>query len=103
MIEKHGTNYDAMARDHHNDYQLTARQLERKMEKFKKIPKIYERYLTEKAAGKNFLVDFQMDDYDPKYPYFYIEAPVARYMNANAEFENIEKSQNMRIKKLLAF
>lgn len=33
--------------------------------------------------------DFQMDDYDSKYPYFYIEDPVARYMNANAEFENI--------------
>lgn len=35
--------------------------------------------------------DYQIDDYDPKYPYFYIEDPVARYMNANAEFENIEK------------
>lgn len=41
--------------------------------------------------------DFQMDDYDPKYPYFYIEAPVARYMNANAEFENIEKYRMLGI------
>ncbi|CAF1042157.1 unnamed protein product [Rotaria sp. Silwood1] len=62
MIEKHDTNYEAMARDHHNDYQLTARQLERKIEKFKKIPKVYERYLAEKAEGKNFLAEFQMDD-----------------------------------------
>ena len=62
MIEKHGTNYEAMARDHHNDYQLTARQLERKIEKFQKIPKAYERYLAEKAAGRDFLADFQMND-----------------------------------------
>jgi hypothetical protein len=62
MIEKHGENYSAMARDHHNDYQLTAKQLERKVEKFKSIPKAYERYLAEKAEGRNFLVDFQMDD-----------------------------------------
>lgn len=62
MMEKHGTNYEAMARDHRNDYQLTARQLERKVEKFQKIPKVYERYLAEKAAGKDFLADFQMDD-----------------------------------------
>ncbi|CAF1409704.1 unnamed protein product [Adineta steineri] len=62
MIEKHGTNYDAMARDHHNDYQLTARQLERKVEKFQKIPKVYQRYLAEKAEGRNFLAEFQMND-----------------------------------------
>ncbi|CAF1000540.1 unnamed protein product [Adineta ricciae] len=62
MIEKHGTNYEAMARDHHNDYQLTARQLERKIEKFQKIPKAYERYLAEKAAGRDFVADFQMND-----------------------------------------
>lgn len=36
-----------------------------------------------------------MDDYDPKYPYFYIEDPVARYMNANEEFENIEKYRTL--------
>lgn len=62
MIEKHGTNYEAMARDHRNDYQLTARQLERKIEKFRKIPKVYERYLAEKAEGRDFLAEFQMDD-----------------------------------------
>lgn len=62
MIEKHGTNYYAMARDHRNDYQLTPKQLERKMEKFKNIPKVYERYLAEKAEGRNFLADFQMED-----------------------------------------
>lgn len=62
MIEKHGTNYSTMARDHHNDYQLTARQLERKIEKFKKIPKVFDRYLAEKAEGRNFLADFQMDN-----------------------------------------
>jgi hypothetical protein len=61
MIEKHGTNYDAMARDHHNDYQLTPRQLERRIEKFQKIPKVYDRYLAEKAEGRNFLAEFQMD------------------------------------------
>ena len=62
MIEKHGENYSAMARDHRNDYQLTPRQLEKKIEKFRKIPKAYERYLAEKAEGRNFLADFQMDD-----------------------------------------
>ena len=62
MIEKHGSNYEAMARDHHNDYQLTARQLERKVEKFRNVPKAYERYLAEKAAGRNFLAEFNMND-----------------------------------------
>lgn len=62
MIEKHGTNYYKMARDHRNDYQLTPKQLERKIEKFKNVPKAYERYLAEKAEGRNFLSDFQMDD-----------------------------------------
>ena len=41
--------------------------------------------------------DFQMDDYDPKYPYFYIEDPIARYMNTNAEFENIERYSTLDI------
>lgn len=62
MIDKHGDNYEAMARDHHNDYQLTPKQLKKRIENFKKIPKAYEQYLSEKAAGKNFVVQFGMND-----------------------------------------
>ena len=32
------------------------------IEKFKNVPKAYERYLADKAAGKNFLADFAMDN-----------------------------------------
>jgi hypothetical protein len=62
MLEKYGSNYDAMARDHRNDYQRTARQLERQVNKFKNVPKAYARYLAEKEQGKNFLADFAMDN-----------------------------------------
>lgn len=40
-------------------------------------------------------LSIQCISYDPKYPYFYIEDPVERYMSANSKFENIEKYRTL--------
>ncbi|CAF1165817.1 unnamed protein product [Didymodactylos carnosus] len=62
MLEKYGTNYLAMSKDHRNDYQETPKQLERKMKKFMNVKKAYQKYLDEKKAGRDFLSEFGMND-----------------------------------------
>jgi len=49
MIEKHGDDYDRMARDHKNVYQDTPAQIRRKLETFKSIPIQYNAYLRSKG------------------------------------------------------
>ncbi|XP_014216612.1 uncharacterized protein LOC106645288 [Copidosoma floridanum] len=49
MMDKYGDDYEAMARDHRNYYQLTSCQIRRKIEKFKSIPEQYAKYLVEKG------------------------------------------------------
>jgi len=49
MMEKHGEEYDRMARDPKNVYQDTAAQIRRKIETFKSIPIQYNAYLRSKG------------------------------------------------------
>jgi len=49
MMEKHGSDYEAMSFDPLNHYQLTAAQIKRKIELFKTIPPQYNAYLRAKG------------------------------------------------------
>uniref|UniRef100_A0A915J7E5 Nucleolar protein 16 n=1 Tax=Romanomermis culicivorax TaxID=13658 RepID=A0A915J7E5_ROMCU len=53
MLEKHGDNYEAMAKDSKNVHQDTAAQLRRKIETFKGIPVQYNAYLRSKGLLPN--------------------------------------------------
>lgn len=48
MMEKHGENYKAMARDQRNYYQDTPKQIKRKIMTFKGIPGQYQAYVRSK-------------------------------------------------------
>lgn len=49
MMEKYGDNYTAMAKDERNYYQDTPKQIKRKINRLKSIPKMYEMYATKKG------------------------------------------------------
>ncbi|KAL3864483.1 hypothetical protein ACJMK2_006162 [Sinanodonta woodiana] len=49
MMEKYGDDYKAMARDYKNYYQDTPKQIRRKINVFKSIPKQYNAYLQSKG------------------------------------------------------
>lgn len=55
MMEKHGDDFKAMARDSRNYYQDTPKQIKRKINKFKSIPDQYNAYLRSKEAGETQL------------------------------------------------
>ncbi|KAF6021524.1 NOP16 [Bugula neritina] len=44
MMEKYGEDYKAMARDKRNYYQDTPKQIQKKIQKFQKIPDLYDAY-----------------------------------------------------------
>ena len=58
MIEKHGQNYEKMARDHQNHYQETPTQIKKKIQKFKNNKLQFEKYLADKNRGVNFVEMF---------------------------------------------
>ncbi len=58
MIEKYGEDYKKMARDHKNYYQDTPAQLKRRINIFKSMKQAYGKYLSDKAAGEDFLGQF---------------------------------------------
>jgi len=53
MMDKHGENYVAMARDDRNYYQETPKQIQRKINRFKSIPKMYEIYAESKKGEQS--------------------------------------------------
>ena len=55
MIEKYGEDCVKMAKDHKNHYQDTPKQWRRKINQFKNMKYVYQRYLSDKQAGVNFL------------------------------------------------
>ncbi|KAA3682425.1 uncharacterized protein DEA37_0005413 [Paragonimus westermani] len=55
-LELYGDDFQAMTRDPKNVYQLTSKQLERLIDKFKKTPK-YQTYLENKRAGTFNIAD----------------------------------------------
>ncbi|XP_014616465.1 PREDICTED: nucleolar protein 16 [Polistes canadensis] len=48
LLDKYGEDYEAMARDKKNHYQLTWRQIRAKIKTFKGIPEQYNKYLSKK-------------------------------------------------------
>lgn len=50
MIDKYGENYVKMTRDDRNYYQETPKQIQRKINRFKSIPEMYEVYLASKKG-----------------------------------------------------
>jgi hypothetical protein len=55
MIEKHGDDHVKMAKDHKNYYQDTPNQIKRRLNQFKNMKKVYDKYLLDKKNGVNFL------------------------------------------------
>lgn len=55
MLEKYAENYESMERDYKNYYQLTAAQIRRKIELFKRMKGPYQKYLSDKKQGVAFL------------------------------------------------
>ena len=55
MLEKYTDDYKKMARDHKNYYQDTPAQIKRRINIFKTMKTQYEKYMTEKKSGVNFL------------------------------------------------
>ncbi|XP_005089624.1 nucleolar protein 16 [Aplysia californica] len=51
MMDKYGDNYVAMARDERNYYQDTPKQIQRKINRFKSIPKMYDVYAESKKES----------------------------------------------------
>ncbi|KAK6178015.1 hypothetical protein SNE40_012860 [Patella caerulea] len=51
MMDRHGDDYVAMARDPLNIFQHTPKQIRRKIENMKKVPGLYEDYLASRAGG----------------------------------------------------
>ncbi len=59
MMEKFGDDYKKMAKDYKNYYQDTPAQLRKRIGQFKKMNDQYEKYLSEKKAGINFLAKLE--------------------------------------------
>lgn len=55
MIEKHGQDYESMAKDFKNYYQHTPSQIKKQISLFKQMKGPYQKYLNEKKQGVNFL------------------------------------------------
>ena len=55
MIEKYGENYEEMAKDYKNYYQLTDCQIKKKIAQFKQMKGPYQNYLNDKKKGVDFL------------------------------------------------
>lgn len=53
MMEKHGEDYKAMARDRKNHYQDTPKQIKKRIMTFKNIPSQYNAYLKSKETGES--------------------------------------------------
>ncbi|ESO96960.1 hypothetical protein LOTGIDRAFT_214489 [Lottia gigantea] len=51
MMDKHGEDYVAMARDPMNIFQHTPKQIKRKIEGVKKVPGLYEDFLASRTGG----------------------------------------------------
>lgn len=59
MIEKFGENFVSMSKDHKNYYQETPKQIKKRINQFKNMKYAYEKYLTDKKNGANFLENFE--------------------------------------------
>ena len=57
MIEKYGNDHKKMARDYKNYYQDTPAQLKKRIDIFKTMKIAYNKYISDKEAGVNFLND----------------------------------------------
>ena len=55
MIEKYDDNFVKMAKDYQNHYQDTSKQIRKRINQFKNMKFVYQKYLNDKKSGVNFL------------------------------------------------
>lgn len=58
FLEKHGDDYKKMAKDHKNYYQETPAQLKKRINIFRNMKTQYDKYISDKKAGVDFLKNF---------------------------------------------